>query len=93
MIGVGENDVATILSGLVCHVGEVARNPYDRRFPAFLIDNVRRGSERLNGIGAAAVAIDFAEIYKLGVWRNGKFMPSALNRIVGADDSVGTLFE
>ena len=91
MIGVGEKDAATLLSALACHVGEVARNPYDARFPAFLIDNVRRGSERVGGKGAASAAADFAMLYKLGIWKNGKFVPSALKRAKGADESVGDL--
>lgn len=93
MVGSEENDVATLMSALACHVGEVARNAYDRRFPAYLIDNIRRGSERLGGAGTTAKAMDFAELYKLGLWRQGKFVPSALNRFVEVNESVGTLFE
>jgi LmbE family N-acetylglucosaminyl deacetylase len=93
MIGIGENDVATLLSALACHVGEVARNPYDRRFPAYLIDNVRRGSEILGGKGAEAMPMDFAEMYKVGLWLKGKFVPSALKRFMSTNENIGALFE
>jgi hypothetical protein len=92
MIGIGENDAATLLSALACHEGENARNPFDARFPAYLIDNVRRGSERIGGKGVASAAMDFAMLYQFGVWKSGKFMPSALKRIITADDPVGMLF-
>jgi LmbE family N-acetylglucosaminyl deacetylase len=91
MIGCGENDVASLLSALACHAGEVARNPYDARFPAYLIDNVRRGSELVGGKGVAAAAMDFAMLYRLGLWRGGKFMPSALNRIIPPGEPLGEI--
>jgi LmbE family N-acetylglucosaminyl deacetylase len=93
MIGVSENDLAALMTALACHAGEVARNAYDRRFPAHLIDNVRRGCEKLSGKGAGAPIMDFAEMYRFGLWRNGKFAPSALNRFVGGGESVGALFD
>lgn len=93
MIEAKETDVAALLSALACHMGEVARNPYDRRFIPYLIDNVRRGSEFLGAKGAAAAEMDFAEIYKIGLWSRGKFMPSALKRFIGAEDPLGALFE
>ncbi|MDE2029170.1 MAG: PIG-L family deacetylase [Alphaproteobacteria bacterium] len=88
MVGVGEEDVATLLSALSCPAGENARNPFDARFPAYLIDNVRRGAERVGCPGASAPAMDFAVLYRYGVWKNGRFMPSALGRAVGADEPL-----
>ena len=93
MVGASESDAAALLSALSCHVGEVARNPFDRHFPAHLIDNVRRGGEKLSGQGTAGAAIDFASLYKLGIWLNGKFVPSALKRLVDANEGIGALFE
>ena len=89
MIGIGEIDAAALLSALACHEGENARNPFDARFPAYLIDNVRRGSERIGGKGVASAPMDFAMLYKFGIWKNGQFIPSALNRIVGVDEQIG----
>jgi LmbE family N-acetylglucosaminyl deacetylase len=91
LIGASEEDAATLLSALACHAGEVARNPYDIRFPAYLIDNVRRGSERVGLSGSASAAMDFAMLYRLGQWRGGKFIPSALSRICGPGDSIAAL--
>jgi LmbE family N-acetylglucosaminyl deacetylase len=92
MIGIGEGEMSALMSALACHVGEVTRNAYDRRFPSYLIDTVRRG-ERLSGAGKKAPAMDFAQMVQLGVWLGGKFVPSALNRFVGAQDSLGALFD
>jgi LmbE family N-acetylglucosaminyl deacetylase len=93
MIGVGEKDAGVLLAALACHAGENARNPFDARFPAYLIDNVRRGSERVGGKGVASAAMDFAMLYGFGIWKNGKFTPSALNRIVGPNEALGNLLD
>jgi N-acetylglucosamine malate deacetylase 1 len=37
-------DVADLVAALSLHVGEVARNAYHLRLPAWMIDNVRRGA-------------------------------------------------
>jgi N-acetylglucosamine malate deacetylase 1 len=92
MIGAKEEDVALLMSALACHVGEVARNAYDRRFPAMLIDTVRRG-EILAGQGKASPAMDFGQMLTLGLWLKDRFVPSALNRLIGAGDSIAALFE
>ena len=89
MIGVGEADTAKLLGAQACYVGENVRNPFSARLPAYLIDNVRRGSECVGGAGVAAAAMDFAMLYEIGVWKRGKFMPSALKRIIGTEDAVG----
>jgi LmbE family N-acetylglucosaminyl deacetylase len=92
LVGVSEKDAAKLLDALACHRGENARNPYDVRLPAYLIDNVRRASERISSHGAPAVPVDFAMLYAIGLWKNGKFIPSALKRIIEPSESVATLF-
>jgi N-acetylglucosamine malate deacetylase 1 len=47
-------DLSELITALACHVGEVARNPYHRSLPAWMIDNVRRGAERVGRGGGAA---------------------------------------
>ncbi len=92
LVGLGENDLAALMSALACHKGEVARNAYDRRFPSFLIDAVRR-FETIGTPGCAAPDLDFAQLLCLGLWVKGRFVPSALNRIVRTGESVSALFE
>jgi len=54
------------------HVGEVERNPYHLRLPAWLQDNVRRGAELVGGQGGTAPDFKFATLYRLRQWKNGK---------------------
>ena len=66
-------DVADLIAALSFHVGEVRRNPYHLRMPAWLMDNVRRGGELVGGQGAAAPDFTFATLYRLRKWHNGCF--------------------
>jgi len=70
MVESGVNDVADLLEALSCHVGEVRRNPYHLRMPAWLQDNVRRGAELLGGQGGVAPDFEFATLYRVRRWRN-----------------------
>ncbi|MDD3030436.1 MAG: PIG-L family deacetylase [Alphaproteobacteria bacterium] len=91
LIGLAPQTVAQLMAALACHKGEVARNPYDRRFPAFLIDSVRR-SEPLFGAGTATPPFAFGQLCRQGRWIKGRFIPSALRPVRGAEDSLATLF-
>jgi len=91
-VGLGEKIVSTLMLAMACHEGEVARNAYDRRFPAMLIDAVRR-SERIGGSGKPLPDMDFCQLVCFGSWLRGRFVPSALKRFVGPDESVAALFE
>jgi len=71
MVGSSPEDVADLIAALSCHVGEVKRNPYHLRLPAWMIDNVRRGSELVQGRGATAPDMDFATLYRLRQWQHG----------------------
>ena len=42
-------DVTDLVTALSFHVGEVSRNPYHVRLPAWMQDNVRRGGELVGG--------------------------------------------
>jgi LmbE family N-acetylglucosaminyl deacetylase len=66
-------DVADLVTALSLHVGEVARNAYHLRLPAWMIDNVRRGAELVGGQGGAAPDFPFATLYRLRRWENGQF--------------------
>lgn len=64
-------DVADLLAALSFHAGEVRRNPYHLRLPAWLQDNVRRGAELVGGQGGAAPDFMFATLYRLSRWKDG----------------------
>lgn len=90
LVGIGEKDAATLVAALSCHRGEVERNAYDRRFPAYLIDAVRRG-EKVAGQGKDVPEMDFATLYQLGKWVGGRYVPSALSRFIKAGDDLDEL--
>jgi len=70
----GVEDVADLVAALACHVGEVRRNPYHARLPAWLADNVRRGAELVGGPGAASPDFAFGTIYRLRKWSRGRLV-------------------
>lgn len=65
--------VADLVAGTSFHVGEVRRNPFHLFIPAWMQDNVRRGSELVGGQGEAAPNFTFATLYRLRRWKNGGF--------------------
>jgi LmbE family N-acetylglucosaminyl deacetylase len=87
-------DVADLCAGLGFHEGEVARNPYHLRLPAWMIDNVRRGGELIGGAGGTPPAFGFATLYRWGLWRQGHLEPPAANtpKLLAAGDSPNLLF-
>ena len=54
MVAAEDQQLEKLCRALSCHKGEVARNDYAARLPAWMIDNVRRGAELIGGTGAAA---------------------------------------
>ena len=71
MVESSVDDVAALVEALALHVGEVARNPYHLRLPAWMMDNVRRGAELVGGQGGVAPAMTFATLYRVRRWREG----------------------
>lgn len=65
--------VADLVAGTSFHVGEVDRNPFHLMLPAWMQDNVRRGSELVGGQGEAAPDFGFATLYRLRKWADGRF--------------------
>jgi hypothetical protein len=64
----------------------VRRNPYHLLLPAWMQDNVLRGSELVGGQGQAAAQFMFGQIYRLRRWNGsqvedyfsgGRLLPSA----------------
>ena len=68
MVEYTAEDVADLMAATSFHVGEVQRNPYHLLFPAWLLDNVRRGAELVGGQGGAAPAFLFAQLFRLRRW-------------------------
>jgi hypothetical protein len=72
MVESNTQDVADLVTGISFHVGEVRRNPFHLLLPAWMQDNVRRGSELVGGQGEAAPDFGFATLYRLSGWRLGR---------------------
>jgi len=87
----GVDDVAALIAGLACHAGEVRRNPYHARLPAWMMDNVRRGAELVGGQGGSAPDFTFATIYRLSLWRGGKLIPAG-GRFLSCRENAASLF-
>jgi len=69
---IGAKNLADLIAALSLHAGEVKRNAYRARLPAWMLDNVRRGAELVGGRGAKAPTFTFAALYRLRKWRGGK---------------------
>jgi len=86
-------EVVDLVTALSYHVGEVKRNPYHLRLPAWMMDNVRRGGEMVGGQGAAPPAFTYGTIYKLSRWENSRFaaVPGG-GKFVNSGDDLSGLF-
>ena len=87
---------AEILAALVCalsfHKGEVERNDYHVRLPAWMSDNVRRGAELVGGQGAQKPDFEFAVLYRLGKFENGEIRFSKKKRLISNSDRADSIF-
>jgi N-acetylglucosamine malate deacetylase 1 len=72
MVESSAHDLGDMLTALSFHVGEVRRNPYHLLVPAWMQDNVRRGSELVGGQGGAAPDFAFSTLYRLRRWKDGQ---------------------
>jgi len=72
MVEYSESDVAALVTATSFHVGEVQRNPYHLLIPAWMMDNVRLGSETVGGQGQAAPDYCFASLFRVSKWAGGK---------------------
>lgn len=78
-------DTARLITALERHVGEVERNPYHLRLPAFLADCVRRGGELVLGAGETPPDFAFATLYRLVAYRAGQPAAELPRRVYPAD--------
>jgi LmbE family N-acetylglucosaminyl deacetylase len=75
MVETSADELAHMMTALSFHVGEVQRNPYHLLVPAWMMDNVRRGSEVVGGQGGAAPDFTFSTLYRLRRWTDGRLQP------------------
>lgn len=61
------------MQALTFHAGEVARNPFHLRLPAWMMDNVRRGAELVASPGSQAPDFAFGCLYQVQAFSTGKF--------------------
>src|SRR5262249_48705410 len=93
MVESSATDVSDLVAALSLHVGEVARNPYHLRLPAWMMDNVRRGAELVGGQGSAAPGFVFATLYRLRRWANGRFQEVLeQGQVLSSQDDLSKLF-
>jgi LmbE family N-acetylglucosaminyl deacetylase len=93
LVEIGAEDLADLIAALSLHAGEVKRNAYHARLPAWMLDNVRRGAELVGGRGAKAPEFTFATIYRLQQWRGGKLrIIFSSGKCLGAEENPAGLF-
>ena len=92
MVAAGQQQLAKLGRALACHKGEIARNDYAARLPAWMVDNVRRGAELLGGAGAAAPSFAYATLYRARNRAAGKWKAEFRGgRIVESSGDLGAL--
>jgi len=92
LLELGADEVAALVTALTFHVGEVQRNRYHLSLPAWLIDNVRRGSELVLGQGALGCPFTFGIPYRLALWERGAFARPSPGRALSLRDDVAAAF-
>ena len=88
LVGVGEEDLAQLVTAVAQHRGEVARHPYHAQLPFRMLDTVRRGGELLAGYGGGKVALRFGELYRLSRLVNGRLLSSTQVTIIDPDEQI-----
>lgn len=93
MIETSVADLADLVAATSFHAGEVGRNPYHLRLPAWMQDNVRRGGELVGGQGTSAPDFVFAELYRLQKWTHLKLeLGENAGKFVSCNDSLQQIF-
>lgn len=90
LVQTGIADTARLIAALERHTGEIARNPYHLRLPAFLADAVRRGGELVLGAGEAPPDFAFATLYRLVAYRAGQPAAELPRRVFAADQALSS---
>jgi N-acetylglucosamine malate deacetylase 1 len=72
LIEVSNHQIKKQVKALACHEGEISRNPYHLRLPGWMMDQVRRGSEAIQTMGASSINMPFGQIYQVAFFNKGK---------------------
>jgi LmbE family N-acetylglucosaminyl deacetylase len=75
------------------HAGEIARNPYHLRLPAWMMDNVRRGSEIIGGKGTQGAQMPFGVLYKLELFGPKGFTTLDTPSVLEAENNLAQIFK
>jgi LmbE family N-acetylglucosaminyl deacetylase len=94
LIEVQEEILELQMKALEKHIGEVKRNPFHLRLPAWMMDNVRRGSEVIGGKGVEATSMAFGVLYQVQLSKNGKLSSVKLqNNFLTNEENIGQMFK
>ena len=94
LVEISGRDLAMLITALSRHIGEVRRNAYHARLPAWMLDSVRRGTELVGGRGAKAPAFAFATVYRLRRWRDGRLQePSGKGKFLSRRQNAASVFK
>ena len=86
-------ETADLVAAISFYVGEVQRNPFHLRLPAWMQDNVRRGGEVVGGQGVTAPDFGFATLYGVRRLHEGKLEPAySGGRHLPAEADPGAFF-
>ncbi len=93
MLEISAKDITDLITATTFHVGEVKRNPYHLLLPAWMMDNVRRGSELVGGQGGTAPDFTFGALYRLRKWTAGRIEKVLdAGKQVSASTNISELF-
>jgi N-acetylglucosamine malate deacetylase 1 len=87
------DDVGDLVAAVSHYHGEVLRNPFHLRLPAWMQDNVRRGAELIGGQRGAAPPFAFATYYRLGRWQDGQLESAGSGTFLPAAADPRSLFD
>lgn len=94
LVEVSKDYLVELITATSFHVGEVKRNPQHVNLPAWMRDNVRRGSELVGGQGCTVPDFEFAALYRLRRWMNSNISDLfEKGRFVSSKDNLSDLFE
>lgn len=93
LVEISAPDLADMIAATTFHLGEIARNPYHLLLPAWMLNNVLRGSELVGGQGGHGAGFTFGAIYRLRQWRQGRLARTFEGgKLLSCADDIASLF-